>query len=734
MTQINHIFPKLLKSILNSYSQVFFSNNYLFALILLFVSFFDIYAGISGLLSVIISNVLAYLIGFNRDNIKSGFYGFNSLMVGLGIGIFYQPGPEFFLLVLSASVLTLFLTVMLEGVIGKYGLPFLSIPFLLGIWMVTLAAREFTVLSISERGIYALNEMYALGGINMVKAYNWFTESNIPSSLVIYFRSLGAIFFQYHLLAGIFIAIGILIYSRIAFLLSLIGFYAAYLFYHIVGVDINTLSFSYIGFNYILTAIAVGGFFIIPSKYSYLWVILLTPLVAIAMTSMNALFSIFQLSIYSLPFNFVVLLFIYILKFRERFYRKPELVSVQQFSPEKNLYAHLNHKIRFNPDFPMIFSLPFWGEWKVTQGHNGEITHKEEWKQAWDFEIFDEEGHNYDKNGHSREDYWCYDKPIIAPADGWIEEIIDGIKENDIGDINLKNNWGNTVIIKHTEKLFTKISHIREGSFKVKKGDWVKQGDLLATCGNSGRSPVPHIHFQVQQDPFVGAGTIEYPMGHYILHKENFFMLKSHDFPEKGEQISNIEKNDSLSGAFRFVPGQKLVFEVEDSKNVQHNTITWEIETDIYKNTYLYCRNTNSKAYFRNENELFYFTHFQGNKKSYLFYFYLGAYKIIKGFYKDLKIEDHYPLNIFPNPVLIFLQDMVAPFFRFMQSEFSLEYLQMKENFIDSAIEMSANTKVLAGKKVLKSIDFRIFVENREIEKFDITDGTRQITLRCKKG
>jgi len=734
MERTQTIFFTLAKSTLNSYSQVFFSNNLVFATILLIVSFFDIYAGISGILSVIISNILAWLIGFNRDNIRSGFYGFNSLLVGLGIGIFYEPGPEFFLLVLFATVLTLFLTVMLEGVVGKYGLPFLSISFLLGIWMVSLASRDFTTLHISERGIYTLNEMYAIGGINMVKAHNWLAESNLPTSLVIYFRSLGAIFFQYHLLAGILIAIGILIYSRIAFVLSLIGFYAAYLFYHIVGVDINTLSFTYIGFNYILTAIAVGGFFIIPSKYSYLWVILLTPLVAIVMTSMNMIFSLFQLSVYSLPFNFVVLLFIYILKFRDRFFTKPELVAVQQFSPEKNLYAHLNHKFRTNPDYPILFSLPFWGEWTVTQGHNGEITHKKDWKEAWDFEIIDKKGQHYDKSGHNKEDYYCYDKPITAPADGWIEEIIDRIQENDIGDVNLKNNWGNTVIIRHAEKVFTKISHLKEGTFKVKKGDWVKQGDLLANCGNSGRSPIPHVHVQMQQVPFVGGATLKYPLGYYILHKENQFTLRSFDIPEKDERVSNIEKNDSLASAFRFVPGQKLLFEVDDSNTDKLVSIEWEIETDIYGNAYLRCRNTNSRAYFKYENELFYFTHFQGNKKSYLFYFYLGAYKLIAGYYKDLVIDDQYPLNIFYNSSLIFLQDIAAPFYLFMRSTFTLKYFQMKEDFINSRIEMRSHAKVTVGNKVLKSINFNISVENKQIEKFEITEGARKITLRCKKG
>ncbi|MEA3477605.1 MAG: urea transporter, partial [Bacteroidota bacterium] len=493
-SKIKSIYPGFVSSIVNSYAQVFFSNNLVFAIILIAVTFFDVYAGIAGMLSVLISNFVAYQVGFNKYNIKAGYYGFNSLLVGLGLGVFYQPNLEFFIILSFTALLTLFITVMLEGVIGKYGLPFLSVPFLLSIWMLTLATRNFEALHLSESGVFALNEMYDMGGPIMLGVYNWFSALNLPKAFEIYFRSLGAILFQYHLFPGFLIAIGLLIYSRLSFTLSLLGFFSAYYFYSLVGANFSDLNYSYIGFNFILTAIAVGGFFVIPSKYSFLWVVLLTPLVSIVITSTSMLFSIFQLSIYSLPFNFIVLLFLYILKFRERFYHKPELVTVQKYSPEKNLYNRLNYQERFDETSLLNLSLPFRGEWKVTQGYEGPYTHKGEWQHALDFEIVDESGLTFEGSGAKLSDYYCYDKPLIAPADGWVMEIMDGIDDNPIGDVNLKQNWGNTIIIKHAERLYSKLSHLKKDSFEVAKGDFIKKGDLLATCGNSGRSPKPHLH------------------------------------------------------------------------------------------------------------------------------------------------------------------------------------------------------------------------------------------------
>ncbi|MDP2422721.1 MAG: urea transporter, partial [Bacteroidales bacterium] len=621
-----------IEGMLFSYSQVFFSKQKALAIILVLVTFFDWISGLSGLIAVFVANLAAIVIGFQKKNISQGFYGFNSLLVGLGMGMFYQPGIEFFFVLAFAALFTFFLTIWLEGFFGKYGLPYLSWPFLLGLWMVTLASRQFEALAMSERGIFLLNEIYQYGGIKMVKLYFWANELHIHPSITTYFKSLAAIFFQYHMLAGILVAIGILIYSRIAFLLSIVGFFSAYLNYVLIGANLAELNYSYIGFNYILSAIAIGGFFIVPSKYSFLWVILLTPIISFVIISTSLFFNLLNLSIYSLAFNIVVVMFLYVLKFRERQFYKPELVVVQQFSPERNLYSQQNYKTRFDITAWTQLTLPVLGEWVVTQGHDGEHTHREEWRHAWDFEIFDEEGKSYDNAGYYPKDYYCFGKPVLAPADGVVQEILDGIPDNGIGEINLSNNWGNTIVIKHDEKLYSKLSHLQIGSSKTYKGAYVKRGEIIAYCGNSGRSVVPHLHFQVQADPFIGSKTLDYPFTNYLVKINEGYELRTYDRPVKGLTVANVVKTDSLYKAFNFVPGQTISFEVTHDDNLKKK-VDWEVKSDMNNYTYLECTTTESRAYFWNDGNLFYFTHFAGNKNSLLYYFYLGAYKIVLGYY-----------------------------------------------------------------------------------------------------
>ena len=258
-----------------------------------------------------------------------------------------------------------------------------------------------------------------------------------------------------------------------------------------------------------------------------------------------------------------------------------------------------------------------------------------------------------------------------------------------------------------------------KGSFKVDKGSFVKKGDVIAACGNSGRSPEPHVHFQIQNTPYIGSRTINYPISHYILKNKNGFQLKSFETPKTNDIISNIEKNESLFNAFHFIPGQKICFDIDLFG--EKETVQWEVITDIYNYSYIYCDKTNSKAYFSNAGKIHYFTTFDGEHDSLLYYFYLSAYKVLMGFYKGLIIKDSYPLNFINKNFINIIQDFAAPFFIFMHSDYSME-CNFIENYLDSdTMILHSETKVSIGKYVIKNLKFKIFIDNETIKKLEIT-------------
>ena len=655
----------IVKSIALSYSQIFFSRNLYFALLLMMVTFFDPITGFAGLVSVLATNFFAWTLGFDRESIKHGDYGFNSVLVGLGLGILYNPSFPFFLLIIVASLATFIFTIVVAGILKKYGLPYLSIPFLLAIWTFILASRNFDTLTISARGVYKLNELFATGQNILVNTYHYLNQMPVPEVIKVYFKSLGAILFQFNMLSGIIISIGLIIYSRIAFSLSLLSFILAYYFFMIMGADLNVLNYTYIGFNFILSGIALGAFYLVPSRESYLWTFLLIPVLLILTASLNSLFYNIQLSIYSLPFNIVVISFLYVLKLR--FHPgKPKEVPVQHFQPEANLYHYVTGARRFHDFRSTSLCLPIYGKWKISQGYDGPITHRGDWKEAIDLVITDGDGKTYDGEGILPEHYYCYDKPIIAPADGEVVEIMNYVEDNKIGDADLKNNWGNSIVIKHKDHLYTQASHLKLNSFKVKKGDQVKKGEILARCGNSGRSPEPHLHFQIQSTPFIGSRTLDYPISHFISEKNGTPNYHFFDYPEEGSLIQPVNINENLAETFHFLPGQVLKFQVHEGA-MRKNTEVWEVKSDPFNNTYLECKNKKALAYFMEDGTVFYFTHFKGDRNCFLYYFFLGAYKVVFHDIEKLIIGDEIPLHLYSKSLIRHFYDFVAPFFSRMR-------------------------------------------------------------------
>ncbi len=679
---------KFIQSILHSYSQIFFAENSFLAIILILVSFFNPWAGLFGLLSVIFVNATAFLLNFNKTSIQKGLYGFNALLTGLGAGIIFEPNFTLFVVILSIALLTLFFAISLQGILGKYGLPFLSIPFILGMWILILSTDELTHLNLTEKGIFVYNELFQQGGLWRVKLYESLNNLDNLRSIKIYFISLSAIIFQNDVLAGILIALGLLYYSRISFALSILGFYLAYLFYLLIGANFSELSYTFIGFNYILTAIAIGGYFFIPSKKSFFWLIILLPVTVLISLALKGIFDQWKLPIYSLPFNIVVLLFLYVMKWRSK---KPEELTeefIKLENPEKSLYLYHTLKEILKNKLYYPISLPFAGEWTVLQSHNGKYTHKDLWRYAWDFIITDENGKSFQNNGDYPADYYCYDKPVYAPADGYIINIVDGIHDNIIGETNTVQNWGNSIVIKHTEYLYTQLSHLKAGSIRVKNGDFVKKGTLLATVGNSGYSPYPHLHFQIQSLPYVGSATLDYPLYNFIVKK----MGKIHYFlfgkPKENDKIAPAIPHEILKKTLNLVPGK--ILQVINEKN---ETEQWKIDKNIYNQAYIYDKKSNSYLYFYSNETGFYINNFVGDKNSNLFEVYKALNSIYKVFYKNLEVNNILRPDYFFSKEIMFIQDFLAPFWMFIKVKFQLQYKEVDDEIFPNYIKVKSKVK-----------------------------------------
>lgn len=721
---VKHFLSAFIEAILNSYAIIFFSNDKVVAVLLIATTFFKPFAGLMGLIAVIFAILFAELSGAFKPNIKSGLYSYNAMIIGLGMGTFFMWGWSFFLFLLVVVLISVVLSGICINILAKRGLPFLTVPFVICMWLVLLCSSNFAAIELSIRNIHWINEMYAIGDDRLLSFVMFFENLPISDVFATFFKSLSSLFFQNNILAGMIIATAILFYSRIMFSLVVVGFVSAIVFNNLLMAHPEGINYYLLGGNYVLVSIAIGGFFSVPSYHSYLWAILsvfITFLLAAAFTSV---LSAYNLPIYSMPFSVCVIgLLIYFSKINSK---GLVLTPVQLYVPEKNLYHYLNNKERLAYEQYTRLQLPFLGQWMVSQGYDGNITHKGDWSKALDFIVVDEQLKTYTNYGSHVEDFYCFNKPVLATANGFIYETVDYIEDNAIGDINQNENWGNTIIIKHSEWLYTKLSHLKQYSIKVKVGDYVKQGDVIANCGNSGRSPEPHLHFQMQSTPHIGSKTLEYPMSSFLTSQHGETYLSEFKIPNETDIVSNVVVNESMKKAFSFLPGYVIDVTSEGYKNEQ-----WEVFTDAYNNNYIYCKQTESTAYFRRLKEVFYFVSFYGNEQSLLYYFYVSAYKISLNTTNAIAIKDKFPLKSNTYSIIKWVQDTVAPFYIFSRLLFESENKVKSQDIFNTDIVVQSK-QIKQTLSIKKGVSTSIInIKEDKIVSFSYTSKNKTIKASC---
>jgi ribosomal protein S17 len=532
--------------------------------------------------------------------------------------------------------------------------------------------------------------------------------------------------FQENVLSGLVVFLILLWHSRIATSLAIFGFITGQLFNGLVHANDTEASQHLLNVNFMAGSMAIGSFFLIPSFRSYIWAVLSVPCILILMTALGKITGLLNLTSYSLPFSITTILLVYFIQMLRP--SRGLVITPQQFySPEKNLYDHINARKRLFSERYMPLQLPFIGEWIVSQGYDSDITHKGDWSKALDFVIVDSQMKTYSSYAAKPENFYCYGKPVLSPAAGYVQEIIDHIEDNEIGKINRKDNWGNTIVISHGQGLFTKMCHLRKDSFKVRVGDRVRTGEVLAACGNSGRSPEPHLHFQVQLTPYVGSKTYAYPFQSFMTRQNGLMKLLEFAVPEETQRLSQVLVNECIVNAFDFSPGFRMHASAPDFGD-EH----WEVFTDAYNLTYIYCHETRATAYFNRNHAFFYFTAFYGDRTGLLYLFYLSCYKVSFSTDTCCAVEDEFPLHWTHADLGKWLQDLIAPFYIFRRMMHKSDSRVIGGGVFEPIIQVTSETKLQYPrlKRIFQGAVVQI--EHKKIVSIQIESQNRKTLVTCR--
>jgi Peptidase family M23 len=159
-----------------------------------------------------------------------------------------------------------------------------------------------------------------------------------------------------------------------------------------------------------------------------------------------------------------------------------------------------------------------------------------DWEQVKD-------GVTFSGDARDTRSYYSYGKVVLAVADGRVIAARDGLPDNVPGHgdafhpavpISLETVAGNTITLDLDGGQFAYYMHLQPGSLRVKVGDRVRRGQVLARIGASGDAREPHLHFEVTTSSKLLAGEgVPYLIDRYSSKStsDGPAELHTHDLP-----------------------------------------------------------------------------------------------------------------------------------------------------------------------------------------------------------
>jgi len=275
-----------------------------------------------GLLGVLGAVFFAQVSRLGKFYLDQAPFLFNPLLAGLSVGYLFQLSPAALFLASIAGIMAFVLTWTMSHILRTFFyLPVLSLPFVLVSWVIHLAAYRYAGLQAATVPAYA----YSIG---------W------PLPLEGFLRTLGLIFFLPNVWVGIVVVSLLLVNSRIQLFLAACGYFLGIT---IKGLLTGTYAYVYYdpaALNFILVALAIGGFYLLPSPRSYLLAAIAVSLVALIEEAISVFWSAVALPVHALPYNLVTMLLIYLLGLVGH----SLLVRYPQASPEKTLACFIHEQ------------------------------------------------------------------------------------------------------------------------------------------------------------------------------------------------------------------------------------------------------------------------------------------------------------------------------------------------------------------------------------------------------
>lgn len=364
----------------------------------------------------------------------------------------------------------------------------------------------------------AMFMLFPIGTSLAAQHYTWWLIEvrTIADWATLFLSSLGSLMFAPSVGAGIIVGGAILLWSRVAFAAGVIGWLAGAL--TAIGAQQLGLVFYWLpaAHNFFVAGMALGAYYVLPGYASLMLAALAGAGAALcAMVLLTFVPAFAYLPLASGMTVWLALGTLSLARDDREFWRN----TLLQFMPEEAWWREAFWAQRLGRREPLLV-VPVPGIVKIAQGFDGPLSHTGQLRHALDFV----KPPNFSSPTDS-----IWNAPVIAPAAGVVERVRNNVPDNPLGLCNFADSWGNFVCIRLDQGGWALLAHFRQGSIVVQPGLRVEIGSYLGAAGNSGRSPVPHVHLQVQSGREPGARTVPFRLanlqsstvaGNSLLHWE----------------------------------------------------------------------------------------------------------------------------------------------------------------------------------------------------------------------
>jgi urea transporter len=473
----------------------------------------------------------------------------NGLLSGLFIGAFHSFDWTLLGWVVMVALFVTLISHWLARWLWRSGkLPLLSLPFVLACWLIALASQVENAAAMLPA---------PLSGAADVVFGAWADE---------FFSALGWLLLTPYPLAGAMLFLGLLAASRYLALLALGGFVAGQLALLMFG----RTEANVVGYNFMLSAMALGGIFAVPSRASFFMALAGGVTAGWFTVALGVALYPFHLPLLTLPFLLAVYLWLGGLGSRFEAH-EPQLTLDAPQAPELAYERVRLAQVRGSVAGSLPVCLPVYGAWRISQAFDGPHTHRTPWQHALDFDIVEEQNgllFNHCHSGFDQQDYFCFGAPVASPVAGQVVQLRDDLPDMYPGEADTTNNWGNHILLRTALGDHVLLAHLKQASLLVRQGEWVSAGQPVAACGSSGRAPQPHLHLHVQHEGKLGSPTRPFHLVNVLLHgadRQREFRL--YHMPAQNEIVSAAPRDESLAAAMHLLTGQVLSYRLRCDEN-----------------------------------------------------------------------------------------------------------------------------------------------------------------------